>query len=451
MDNQTLKAAELVDNVLAQPNGDDLLYHASIYYQLVVDSDQELTNDELLQLTERIVEASGTSTVPVLTAERVAAVRFMLEYGISPNMSPQLTSISAEQAKTFLLTCDPEVFVDLVDTVAVDSHEYYAPETGSMSAVLFEKINKAIGESLAPAPQKKDSSNMSKWFIEVVQDFDGRYYANMTIGGKRVDGLPEYVDYNTLREAIRRKTGIVILPRKEMHFEQFQRKKYAYIDATQERPDCRVSLEEIKAGWQPNFGPVQPTQPAVQDNQTMDLSSFLAYFDFDYDIVSPGDKHETRVRLELLEDGELSPEDLEMDLICLIDKQHAYLGGIDKNRYPVSQESVQKIVERLDVYIQDSVIDEFSEALEDRGVDASALSLGEMIDKCKELNVGEGEVCYALAEVVVSPDRIVIKEAAAPNKEISSSKKSLADQIQSAEHRTASAAPQIQQKNKERL
>lgn len=273
MDNQTLKAVELVDNVLAQPNGADLLYHASIYYQLVVDSDQELTNDELLQLTERIVEASGTSTVPVLTAERVAAVRFMLENGISPNMSPELTSITAEQAKSFLLSCNPDVFTDLVDTVAVDSQEYYAPEPGSMSVALFEKINKAIGESLATAPQEKDSSNISKWFIEVVQDFDGRYYANMTIGGKRVDGLPKYVDYNTLREAIRRQTGIVILPRKDMRFEAFQRKKYAYIDATQERQDCRVSLQEIKAGWQPNFGSVQSVTANNQSTQAKDVST----------------------------------------------------------------------------------------------------------------------------------------------------------------------------------
>jgi len=94
---------------------------------------------------------------------------------------------------------------------------------------------------------------MSKWFLEIVQDFTGTYYANMIVDRKRVEGLPEYVDYNTLREAIRAKTGIEIFKKKDMVFQQSGRKKYAYIDATQERSDCRVSLKEMLNGWKPNF------------------------------------------------------------------------------------------------------------------------------------------------------------------------------------------------------
>ena len=142
----------------------------------------------------------------------------------------------------------------------------------------------------------------------------------------------------------------------------------------------------------------------------MDLKEFLSYFDFNYDIVSPGSTYEQKVRQERLEDGDLSLEDMDQDLICLIDLQGAYLGGIDKERYPIAPESTEKIVERMDVYIQNSVIDEFNDALEDRGVDTSNLSLGEMIEKCKELGVGDGEVCYRLAEAVVNPERIFIKE-----------------------------------------
>lgn len=37
-------------------------------------------------------------------------------------------------------------------------------------------------------------------------------------------------------------------------------------------------------------------------------------------------------------------------------------------------------------------------------------SFKEACDKCKDLNVGEGEVCYSLAEAVNSPESIYIKE-----------------------------------------
>lgn len=95
--------------------------------------------------------------------------------------------------------------------------------------------------------------NPNKWFLEVVQDFDGSYYANMTINGARVMNLPENVDYNTLRDAIKKETGIEILKHKDMKFKQMGRKKYAYIDNTQERNDCRVTLDEIINGWRPDF------------------------------------------------------------------------------------------------------------------------------------------------------------------------------------------------------
>lgn len=97
---------------------------------------------------------------------------------------------------------------------------------------------------------------MKKWFLEVVQDFDGSYYANLTIDAIRVNDLPEYVDYNTLRNAIKEKTGIEILKKKDMIFQQNGRKKYAYIDCTQERKDCRVTLDEMYKGWEPNFDSV---------------------------------------------------------------------------------------------------------------------------------------------------------------------------------------------------
>lgn len=72
------------------------------------------------------------------------------------------------------------------------------------------------------------------WFIEIVQDFDGTYYCSMTTCGKDgVEGIPEYVDYKTLRDAIREITRIEIPARNKLHWTQLGRKRYAYINTEQ--------------------------------------------------------------------------------------------------------------------------------------------------------------------------------------------------------------------------
>ncbi len=138
----------------------------------------------------------------------------------------------------------------------------------------------------------------------------------------------------------------------------------------------------------------------------MDLNEFLSYFDFSFAIVSPNEKWEQQLRNSLIEDGDLAPEYLDQDLICLVDLQGAYLGDIHRERYPIHQSSVSKIIDRMDVYIQDSIIDEFSSALENRDIDTSELSLEEMVEKCKALNVGDGEVCYPPAEAIIHPEQL---------------------------------------------
>ena len=94
---------------------------------------------------------------------------------------------------------------------------------------------------------------MAKWTCEVVRDFDGSYYANMCIGGNIVNDLPEYVNYKTLKEVIKQKTGIEILKCKDMIFEKHGRKYYAFLDATQTRTDCRVTFTERLNGYKPCF------------------------------------------------------------------------------------------------------------------------------------------------------------------------------------------------------
>ena len=111
------------------------------------------------------------------------------------------------------------------------------------------------------------NQNKNKWFIEIVQDFNGTYYANMIKDGKRVEGLPEYVDYSTLRKAIEMKTGIQILKRKDLILQQSGVKKFAYIDNTRERSDCRVTLGEIRRGYRPDFN--KNKEDMASENKTV--------------------------------------------------------------------------------------------------------------------------------------------------------------------------------------
>lgn len=64
--------------------------------------------------------------------------------------------------------------------------------------------------------------------IEFVQDFDGSCYANMTVEGKDVTGLPEYVTWLELGKAILAKTGIHIPRYEDLTWEKLGRKHYAY-------------------------------------------------------------------------------------------------------------------------------------------------------------------------------------------------------------------------------
>lgn len=148
----------------------------------------------------------------------------------------------------------------------------------------------------------------------------------------------------------------------------------------------------------------------MSNSEKMDLREFLSYFDFDYSIVSPGTEYEDNIRQNLIAEGNLTVSDAAKDLICLVDHQGAYLGDIGRERYPVDMDSVQMIVDRMDIYIQEC-IKEFQEALKMKDIDAEALSLEQMVEQCKALGVGNEKVSYPLAEAVISPENIYIKEA----------------------------------------
>ena len=59
--------------------------------------------------------------------------------------------------------------------------------------------------------------------------------------------------------------------------------------------------------------------------------------------------------------------DKETDSIYLIDKQGAYLGDIDKDRFENSEQGKKDIIERMTTYWDDSLINDIDEQLEHYG------------------------------------------------------------------------------------
>ena len=95
---------------------------------------------------------------------------------------------------------------------------------------------------------------MKKWYCKVIYTKGIGYRAIMEINGITVNGLPCDVDYNTLKQAILLKTGIVILKRKDMIFEKLSDfEQVATIDNTQVRNDCRVTIAELINGYEPRW------------------------------------------------------------------------------------------------------------------------------------------------------------------------------------------------------
>lgn len=178
----------------------------------------------------------------------------------------------------------------------------------------------------------------------------------------------------------------------------------------------------------------------MDSNGNFSLRDFLAHFDFDYDIVSPGSKYETKIREELLEDGDLSVDDLDKDLICLIDLQGAYFGDIGKMRYPINRASIDKIIDRMSTYINDSVLSDFEYELMARDVDCMGMSLDEMAAKCRELCVDEGCVSYMIADAICDSSKISLAELQ------ESEHPSLSSQIQSAGMRISPSQSSFEEK-----
>lgn len=138
----TAQAMTVLEEVLNKSNGDELFFAANVLYTLQQD-DTPLNREELLVMAQRILDASYCSAAPLLTAERVDAVCTLLTNGMTSNRSPEFPEATPEQMKEVLFNCDMDVFTEIVEAVAVDNQEFYAPDN-NYSQDAIETYQKAV-------------------------------------------------------------------------------------------------------------------------------------------------------------------------------------------------------------------------------------------------------------------------------------------------------------------
>ena len=64
--------------------------------------------------------------------------------------------------------------------------------------------------------------------IEIVRDFNKKYYANAYLDDDFVRGIPEYVPFPVLKQAVRRYVGIQLPRATDLKWSRIGRKQYAY-------------------------------------------------------------------------------------------------------------------------------------------------------------------------------------------------------------------------------
>lgn len=83
--------------------------------------------------------------------------------------------------------------------------------------------------------ESRTETENNTYHLEIVKDHDGSYYANLTIAGRLVAGLPEYVPYRKLKAEIKEKYGIELPTLKNLELKQFGRKWYVNLEGRLEK------------------------------------------------------------------------------------------------------------------------------------------------------------------------------------------------------------------------
>jgi len=135
------QAYSVVSDILSKEKSTELLEMANVIYQLK--RGNNLSKPEILHLAQKTVDGSQNSTIPLLTDERIDAVKTLLAYGMENHRSPEFPEASSSDMKELLLNCDLDIFTEIVDSVAIDNIRFYLPDR-DYSKYGNEMLTKAI-------------------------------------------------------------------------------------------------------------------------------------------------------------------------------------------------------------------------------------------------------------------------------------------------------------------
>lgn len=94
--------------------------------------------------------------------------------------------------------------------------------------IIEQDIEKNL-DNIIQEVKDKENTNKRKLFIGIVRNTDNTYYANAILNNKKIEGLSENVNYNTLKKEIIEKTKFEIIPLRGLRFtKSYNDKEYAY-------------------------------------------------------------------------------------------------------------------------------------------------------------------------------------------------------------------------------
>ncbi len=152
----TEQANAILEDVLSQEYGNQLFAMANILY-ILKDVSSNLEKQERFALAQKVWDASYNSVLPLLYEERAYAVSNLLTNGMLATRSPEFPEATPEQMKKLLLTCDIDIFTEIVDSVATDfqdselSSSYFEDPMRKSAIAALEAMTQA-DEGLVSTP-----------------------------------------------------------------------------------------------------------------------------------------------------------------------------------------------------------------------------------------------------------------------------------------------------------
>lgn len=134
------------------------LAYDMLYLKGELDLEPPLTNGELYTLASRAREMDVSSSCCYLHAERVEAVRVLMEFGTeAPRRIEGVPAMDADKMRSFLQSCDMKVFATLIDCVAEENERFYGEDGFDLHSPVYADDLSALNAALTSALEQRPS------------------------------------------------------------------------------------------------------------------------------------------------------------------------------------------------------------------------------------------------------------------------------------------------------